>query len=179
MSDDYSPGEPDYSPPLELEATTEDTRTPEAGTAVEGLTVTEAASAYGLSVITVRRLVTSGKLAGAAKVSGPKGSAWRIPPEALENLGYRPQGTRAAAAVAAARANLEVEEMRRQVVELMASLDLERTRREAAETRATDLEANLADLRTAIEIAETALAKLPAAIEAPKRRRFFRKGRSA
>jgi len=172
MSDDYSPGQADYSPPLELEATTEDTRTPEAGTAVEGLTVTEAASAYGLSVITVRRLVTSGKLAGAAKVSGPKGSAWRIPPEALEKLGYRPGGTRAAAVVAAARAHLEAEEMNRHVAELLASLELERTRRESAEKRATDLEANLADLRTA-------LAKLPAAIEAPKRRRFLRKGRSA
>jgi len=177
MSDDYSPGEADYSPPLELEATTEDTRTPEAGTAVEGLTVTEAASAYGLSVITVRRLLTSGKLAGAAKVSGPKGSAWRIPPEALEKLGYRPGGTRAAAVVAAARAHLEVEEMNRHVAELLASLELERVKREAAEREnrllSESLEKSEANLAAALQ-------RIPLPIEGPKkRRRFFRKGRGA
>jgi len=169
---DYSPAEPDYSAPLELEAATEETRPPEAGTAVEGLTVAEAAAAYGLSVSTVRRLLSSGKLTGAAKVPGPKGSEYRIPPEALEGLGYRAKETRAGAVLTAARANLEAEELARRVTELEVFLELERVRREFAERRATDLEGHLADLRTA-------LAKLPAAIEPPKRRGLFRRKPSA
>ena len=168
---DYSPAEHDHSAPLELEAATEETRPPEAGTAVEGLTVAEAAAAYGLSVSTVRRLLSTGKLPGAAKVPGPKGSEYRIPPEALEGLGYRAKETRAGAVLTAARANLEAEELARRVTELEASLELERVLRQSAESRATDLEANLADLRTA-------LAKLPAAIEAPKRGGIFRRKRS-
>lgn len=165
---DYSPGEHEHAP-LELEASTTDSaRPPEPAEAVEGLTVAEAASAYGLSVSTVRRLLSGGKIEGAAKVPGPKGTEYRIPPSGLEKLGYRAKETRAGAVLTAARASLESEQLARKVAELEASLELERVRRAAAEARSTDLESNLADLRAA-------LAKLPAALEAPKRRGLFRR----
>ena len=170
-SADYSAGEDDHSP-LELEAsTTPPPRPPEPVESVEGLTVAEAASAYGLSVSTIRRLLSAGKVEGAAKVPGPKGTEYRIPPSGLEKLGYRAKETRAGAVLTAARASLEAEELTRRVSELEASLELERVRREAAEGRAELLESNLEDLRSA-------LSKLPPALEAPKKRKLFRRKRT-
>ena len=156
--------------PRELEASTPEIRTPatfEAGAIVEGLSVEEAATAYGLSVSTIRRLLKAGKITGAAKVSQSHGSAYRIPATALEALGYAMKATQSGAILTAQRANLEAEELTAKVATLEASLELARVRMEAAEARSEQLEANVNDLRTA-------LAKLPNAIEAPSpRRRLF------
>lgn len=163
---DYSPTEGEHSP-LELEASTGAQERPsEASTSVEGLTVAEAATAFGISVSTIRRLLREGKVAGAAKVPGPKGSEYRLPPGSLEALGYRVKETLGGAMLTTARASLEAEELAAKVAGLEASLELERVRRQAAEEKAEALAANLDDLRTA-------LAKLPAALEAPKRRRWL------
>lgn len=165
---DYSPGNGEHSP-LELEAsTTEPARPVEPAASVEGLSVAEAATAFGLSVSTVRRLLKESKLAGAAKVPGPKGSEYRIPPSALEALGYSPKATLGGAMLTTARASLEVETLSARVRELEASLELERVRRETAEQKAELVSANLEDLRAA-------LSKLPPVLEAPKRSRWFRK----
>lgn len=172
---DYSPGSHDTpeTAPLELPAvgdTSTPARPPESLDPGEWLTITDAASAYGVSVSTLHRRRKAGEIVGAVKVPGPKGEEWRIPPESLEALGYKPKETRAAEAVKAARAGLEAESLEARVRELEASLELERVRREAAETEAEALRGNLDDLRTA-------LAKLPAALPpATPRRRWWRKG---
>lgn len=169
MSSDYSEEATEQAAPLELEASTSDpARTIETSEAVPGLTVPEAATAFGLSVSTVRRLLKGDKLPGVAKVPGPKGVEYRIPPAALEALGYTPKETQGGAMLTAARAALEAQELAASVARLEAALELERVRREAAEVKAQALEANLEDLRLA-------LSKLPAALEAPKRRGFRRR----
>lgn len=164
---DYPP-EPGEHSPLELEASTSEPARTQSSPEVEGLSVTDAASAYGVSVSTLRRLLKSGKLAG-AMVPGPKGSEYRVRGSDLEALGYRARGTVSGAVLTAARAGAEVESLSAKVSELEARLDLERVRREAAEREAEVLSQSLEDLRLVIS-------KLPAALPegARKRRRFGR-----
>jgi excisionase family DNA binding protein len=167
---DYSSENPDNSSPLELpEAATPSPRPIEPpSVTVEGLTVAEAATAYGLSVSTVRRLLNKNRISGAAKITGVKGVEYRIPPEALEALGYSRKETLSGAVLTAAQANLEAEQYAAKVRELEALLELERARREVTEVRAQLLQQNLDDLRDLI-------AKLPPMLEAPKRRGIFRR----
>lgn len=173
-ADDYSPAT--HEQPLELEASTsEASRTPEPGDAVEGLTIAEAAAAYGLSVSSLRRKLKAGELSGAVKVPGPKGEEYRIPPAALEALGYRAKETRAGAVLTAARAGVELEEMSARVKELEAKLELETLRRELSEERERIREQQVDDLRALADSLRVALDKLPAALEAPKRRGLFRR----
>lgn len=165
---DYSESTQEVLQPLELEAsTTEPARPPEPASEVEGLTVAEAASAYGLSTSSVRRLLSSGKLT-APKVPSPKGMEYRIAPGSMEALGYKARRTLSGVVVTEARANLEAEQLTARVKELEAALDLERVRREAKEREAELLEQSLTDLRAVIE-------KLPKALESGKRARWWRK----
>ena len=173
---DYSEATHEHSPPLELPAsTTPPARVPASGETIEGLTIAEAATAYGLSVSSIRRLLKAGKIPGAAKIPGPKGIEYRIPPASLESLGYSPKATQSGAILTAARASLESEELARQVAELKASLALEKVKRELAEERERLKEQQITDLRNFAETLKTALEKLPAAIEGPKRRGLFRR----
>jgi excisionase family DNA binding protein len=166
---DYSESTEVTTQPLELEAsTTEPTRPPEPSETVEGLTIAEAATAYGLSVSSIRRLISKGKLTGVAKVPGSKGAEYRIPGEALEALGYKAKATQGGALLSAARANLEAEELTKKVTALEATLALEVVRRESAETELVAVRENLNDLREV-------LAKLPAQLEAPKKKKLFRR----
>ncbi len=166
---DYSENTHEQAQPLELEsATTEPARPPEASKSVEGLSIAEAATAYGLSVSSIRRLLKAGKIPGAAKVPGSKGSEYRLPPEGLEALGYIPKETQSGAILTAARANLEAEELARKVKDLESSLALEVVRRESAEKQLEAVTSNLDDLREA-------LAKIPRQLEAPKKRKLFRR----
>jgi ribosomal protein S6 len=166
---DYSANSPEYSQPLELpESATPPPRVPEASEAVEGLTIAEAATAYGLSVSSIRRLLKKGEILGAAKIPGAKGVEYRIPPHGLESLGYKLKETQSGAILTAARANLEAEELARKVKELENVLALEVVRRESAEKQLEAVNSNLADLREA-------LARIPKQIEAPPKRRLFRK----
>ena len=175
-SGDYSPTSHEQASPLELEAVTSSpARSPEPSEAVEGLTIAEAASAYGLSVSSVRRKLKAGELPGAVKVPGPKGEEYRIPPAALEALGYKAKATQAGAVLTAARAGLEVEQLSDKVKELEALLDLEKLKRELAEERVRLKDQQISDLRDFSASLRAALDKLPAAIEGPKRKRFFRK----
>ena len=161
---------PSHDHPLELEATTtEPSRLmQEAAPVVEGMTLTEAANAYGVSVKTVQRHAQAGKLPGAVKVPGVKGVSWVIPSGAMETLGYQAKRTLAGVVVTEARANLEVEQLATRVRELESLLELERVRREKAEAESALKDANLTDLRSALEA-------LPKAIEAAKPRRWWRK----
>lgn len=159
-----------HVPPLELEAkTAEPARPVEQDTpTVEGLTLTEAASAYGVSLKTVQRRAQAGELIGAVKVPGAKGVAWVVPLGAMEKLGYKLKETKAAATVRAQRSEAGNEQLATRVQELEALLELERTRREAAEKENLLKDENLADLRAA-------LAALPKAIEGVKPKRWWRK----
>ena len=173
---DYSQGSNDQPKPLELPATaTESARPPVAGDSVEGLTIAEAASAFGLSVSTIRRLLKSGKILGAAKVPTPKGLEYRIPPSAFESLGYQAKATQSGAVLTAARASLEAEQLASEVRELKATLEMEKLKRELAEERERLKDQQIEDLRSFSDSLRTALEKLPAALEAPKRRGLFRK----
>lgn len=170
---DYSEGAQEVSQPLELETvTSEPARTPEPSEAVEGLTIAEAASAYGLSVSSIRRLLKGTKDSPpkltAPKVPSPKGMEYRISPASLEALGYKAKRTLSGVVVTEARANLEAENLSARVKELEALLDLERVRREAKEREAALLEQSLTDLRAVIE-------KLPKALESGKRARWWHK----
>ena len=172
---DYSEGTHEHSHPLELEqTTTPPARPPQASEAVEGLTLAEAATAYGISISSVRRLIKQGKLVGAVKVPSPKGASYRIPPEALEALGYSPMATQSGAILTAARANLEAEELTRKVRDLEASLQVERLKRELSEERERLKDQQIEDLRVFTETLRTALDKRPRQIE---RRGFFRRGK--
>ena len=166
---DLPPNEHERSP-FELEsATTTPARPPERAGHVEGLTITEAASLFGVSISTIRRLLKAGVLAGAVKVPSPKGVEHRIPPAALEARGYKRQGSLVGAVLNAAQANAQAEQLAVKVRELEAALELERARREAAENESRLLERSLSDLREA-------LSRLPAALPVGvRRRRFFRK----
>jgi hypothetical protein len=55
----------------------------------ELLTVAEASAVFGVSVSTVRRMLTDGKLPNASKRKGPRGDEWVIPPADLTALGYQ------------------------------------------------------------------------------------------
>jgi excisionase family DNA binding protein len=165
---DYSP-EPGEHSPLELEASTSEPTRTQSPPEVEGLSVTDAAGAYGVSVSTIRRLLKSGKLAGVL-VPGPKGSEYRVRGSDLEALGYRVRGTVPGATLTAARAGAEVEALSAKVSELEARLDLERVRRESAEREAEVLAQSLEDLRLVIS-------KLPAALPAGSRRKLFGRSR--
>ena len=166
---DYSETTHEQAQPLELEASTvAPARVPEPSQSVEGLTIAEAATAYGLSVSSIRRLLKNGKIVGAAKVPGSKGVEYRIPPSSLEGLGYSAKATQSGAILSAARANLEAEELARKVKDLESSLALEVVRRESAEKQLEAVTANLDDLREA-------LAKIPRQLEAPKKRKLFRR----
>lgn len=165
---DYSE-DTEEKPPLELEASTSEPARTQSPPEVEGLTVTEAASAYGVSVSTIRRLLKAGRLAGVL-VPGPKGSEYRVNGDDLAALGYRVKETPGGARLTAARASLEAEELAGQVARLESELELERVRREAAEREAEVLAQSLDDLRVVIS-------KLPAALPAGEkpRRGLFRK----
>jgi excisionase family DNA binding protein len=167
---DYSPSTHDA--PLELEAaTTEPARPPEAGSEVEGLTVAEAASAYGLSTSSVRRLLSSGKLT-APKVPSPKGMEYRIAPASMEALGYKAKRTLSGVVVTEARANLELEQEITAHTETKRTLELEQVRREAAEKEASDLRESLASERANNEVLR---ALIPKELESGKRARWWRK----
>lgn len=155
----------DDDSPRELEATTSEMSRPRSSPGVEGLTVTDAASAFGVSVSTIRRLLKSGKLAGVL-VPGPKGSEYRVSGDDLAALGYTPRETAGGARLTAARASLEAEELGVRVSQLETALELERVKREAAEAKAEVLAQSIEDLRLVIS-------KLPAALPGGSRRRFF------
>lgn len=172
-SGEYSESSHEHSAPLELEASsTSPARPPEVSEAVEGLTIAEAASGYGLSVSSIRRLIKKGNLSGAVKVPGPKGVTYRIPPASLEALGYKMKETQSGALLTAARANLEAEELAKKVKELEASLEVESMRRQLAEERERLKDEQIEDLRLFTETLRTALDKMPRQIE---RRGLFRR----
>ena len=54
----------------------------------ELLSVEQAASAYDVSMLTLRRRAQYGEIEGAVKLRGRRGAEWRFPASALEALGY-------------------------------------------------------------------------------------------
>ena len=129
--------------------------------AVEGLTITEAAAAYGISVSTLRRRLKAGEIVGAAKVTGPKGQEYRVPPEALEALGYTALESRAGVTVKAAKATLEAEQLLIEVKELRARDELRSVKLAMVEQERDLLSASLDDLRSALSSMQLAIGAAP------------------
>ena len=148
--------------PLMIEATTsEPDRTQAPSSAVDGLTITEAAAAYGISVSTLRRRLKAGEIVGAAKVTGPKGQEYRVPPEALEALGYTALESRAGVTVKAAKATLEAEQLLIEVKELRARDELRSVKLAMVEQERDLLSASLDDLRSALSSMQLAIGAAP------------------
>lgn len=144
--------------PLMIEAvTSEPDRTQAPSSAVEGLTITEAAAAYGISHSTLRRRLKAGEIVGAAMVTGPKGQEYRVPPAALELLGYTAKEGRAGVTVKAAKATLEAEQLLIEVRELRARDELRQTQLAMIEQERDLLRASVEDLRGALASVQIAL----------------------
>lgn len=157
---DYSDGAHDESP-LELEASTSTpARPPEPSEDGDGFTITEAATAYGVSVSTVRRLLKAGKIPGARKIPGPKGEEYRIPADALGSLGYS-MTTHPTATVIGARADAEVEDLRRRLAEAEARADRLALERDAKAREVELLTGSVEDLRSALRKLPDALPPAP------------------
>lgn len=172
------PGSHPAEPLAELTASTSEPARPrEASEAVPGLTITEAASAFGVSVSTIRRRIAQGDISGAVKVPGPKGSEYRIPAEAMEALGYTYTASREAAVVEVSRAGLEVEALRRELAEATATAERLRLERDAKAREVELLTASVEDLRTALRKLPDALPPAPATVPeaepTPVRRRWW------
>ena len=160
--------------PLALEAVTSDPARPPSAPASDGLTVAEAAATYSLSVSTVRRLLATGKLAGAHKVPGPKGAEYRIPPGALEALGYSAAAT-GPATVRTAAVEAELESLRARLAANTSALEATRHELDLVRQRAELLAASLEDMRAALR----RLPELPPPAASPAtsedRRRWWRR----
>jgi hypothetical protein len=169
---EVTPGSHDH--PLELEvSTTEPARPVEQNEAtVEGLSLTEAASAYGVSLKTVQRRAQAGELIGAVKVPGAKGVSWVVPLGAMEKLGYKLKETKAAATVRAQRSEAGNEQLAARVQELEALLELERVMHEATKKEALDLRESLSSERATVEVLR---ALVPKELESGKHKRWWRK----
>jgi hypothetical protein len=169
---EVTPGSHDH--PLELEvSTTEPARPVEQNEAtVEGLSLTEAASAYGVSLKTVQRRAQAGELIGAVKVPGAKGVSWVVPLGAMEKLGYKLKETKAAATVRAQRSEAGNEQLAARVQELEALLELERVMHEATKKEALDLRESLSSERATVEVLR---ALVPKELESGKPKRWWRK----
>ncbi len=154
--------------PLMIEAvTTEPDRTQAPSSAVDGLTITEAASAYGISVSTLRRRLKAGEIVGAAMVTGPKGQEYRVPASSLEALGYTALENRAGVTVKAAKVTLEAEQLLSEVKELRARDELRQTQLAMVEQERDLLRASVEDLRGA-------LASVQIALGSPAKKRWWR-----
>ena len=169
-SEDSQGESEDSQEPLMIEATTSepDRTLGYVSIAVEGLTITEAAAAYGISVSTLRRRLKAGEIVGAAKVTGPKGQEYRVPPAALELLGYTALESRAGVTVKAAKATLEAEQLLIEVKELRARDELRQTQLAMIEQERDLLRASVEDLRGA-------LASVQIALGAPTKKHWWRR----
>lgn len=144
----------------------------ESGLDVEGLTIPEAASAYGLSVSSIRRLIKPHKgeppKVAAALVPSPKGATFRILPGEMEKLGYKVKMTQAGAILTAATAAAESETLSKKVTDLESRLQVSENLLASKNKELELVTTHLNDLRDA-------LAKMPKAIEtAPKKRWWSR-----
>lgn len=128
---------------------------------VEGLTIAEAASAYGVSVSNIRRLIKPHKgeppKVAAALVPSPKGATYRILPGEMERLGYKAKTTQAGAILTAATATAESETLAKKVTDLESRLQVSEMLLASKNKELELVTAHLDDLRDA-------LAKMPKAI---------------
>lgn len=81
----------------------------------EPVTVADISAMFGVSVSTVRRLLSDGKLPHATKRRGPKGDEWVIRPSDLTALGYQQAGRQSAPRLSAANPAPDLEAVRAQV----------------------------------------------------------------
>ena len=134
----------------------------ESGLDVEGLTIPEAASAYGLSVSSIRRLIKPHKgeppKVAAALVPSPKGATFRILPGEMEKLGYKVKMTQAGAILTAATAAAESETLSKKVTDLESRLQVSEMLLASKNKELELVTTHLNDLRDA-------LAKMPKALE--------------
>jgi excisionase family DNA binding protein len=150
-------------PAGELEAAADERRGP-APADGEGLTITEAAERFAVSVATVRRAIRAGRLPGAWKVPTPKGDQWRVTDAAMLAAGYT-VATAPEVAEAVAALKLAAVEARHAVTEAALVEAQNRIARLEAER---DLKAREVELLTAsVDDLRAALRKLPDALPAP------------
>ena len=109
-------------------------------------TIMEAAERCGVSKSTVRRYREADRFPNAWK---DQAGAWKIPLEDLLAVGWSPIGPALSTPTEPVQ-----ESANERIAELERALELERVKREAAERIATQTQANLADLRTALKMLE-------------------------
>ncbi len=144
---------------------------------VKGLTIAEAASAYGVSTSNIRRLIKPGKKGeppkvAAALVPSPKGATFRILPGEMEKVGYEIKTTQAGAILTAATMAAESEALAKKVQDL-------ETRLEVSEILLASKNKELELITAHLDTLREALAKMPKAIEAESSRppKWYRRKR--
>lgn len=164
-SDGSQPVPQDNAEPLMLTAGEEAIET--------GLTLAETATAYGVSISTLRRLLAKDKRGNPPKLRGtkisiPTGREYRIIPADMEALGYTAKHTVGGLVVTTARANLEAELLAAKVRDLEGSLQVSTALLHAKTDEAKMLAEHLADLREVI-------AKFPQLTAPIPKRHWWRK----
>lgn len=167
----------------ELTTSTTDPRRPPAPPETpEAVSIVEAVAGWEVARRTLRRRLADGDVDGAYKVPGPKGAEWRIPPAALDALGYRRRTPDAPPAPPTPPPTLDPTPAERLADKLADLLDGERkalaaarqdwatAREEAARHKA---EADV--LREQLEKAEARAEKLAADLDAARTPRRWRK----
>lgn len=146
-SDDSQPVPQGNAEPLMLNAGAEAIET--------GLTLAETATAYGVSISTLRRLLAKDKRGNPPKLRGtkvsiPTGREYRILPADMEALGYTARHTVGGLVVTTARANLEAELLAAKVRDLEGSLQVNAALLIAKTEQIELLQQNNQDLRDAV-----------------------------
>lgn len=189
--------EPRFVEPLELPAAggTSGATRPSAAPVTDALSIEDAAARYGVSTSTIRRRLQRDEIAGAFKVTGPKGEEWRLPHGALEALGYRAVPEQAEAPTAPTppepppelqgvldaleRVTSALADERRQLMAATEDRGRVEREREDARVKAARLEAQLAaerERRHELEQARQDLELRLAEVEAARsRRRWWRR----
>ena len=109
-------------------------------------TINASADLCGVSKSTVRRYLDAGRFPNAFKDTR---GAWKIPIEDLLAVGWKPTDTPVTAIAETSQIDVNL-----RITELESALEIERVRRETAEQITAQIQANLADLRTALKMIE-------------------------
>lgn len=138
----------------------------------------QAAAACGVSVDTVKRRLKALEAAGAYK---DQSGAWRVTPDQLRAVGLQPgapkksarakhQGSTGAGepvALVLPGTESDADALRRRVQELETALTVERVKREAAETLATERNRTIEVLSTSLRMLEAGPTREPGADQEP------------
>lgn len=139
-------------------------------------TIAEVCALFGVSDSTVRRGITSGRIAATQRMT-ERGNAWVISEAAMSAAGYVKTALNAPARTEVATANLEADTVRREKVEAEHALALARVRSDFLERENARLLQEVTEVRDNLR---KALDRIPLALPSPPaatglRRLFKRK----